>query len=125
MQKIVLIFAATSALVANGLGAFGTHALKSKLAVNLMTAYQTGVQYQFYHSLGLLLIGVLMFHVKNTWINLSCIAIAVGIILFSGSLYILSVTGIKGFGIITPFGGLAFMAGWLFLLISLRKENTF
>ena len=124
MQKLILLFASISALFANGLGAFGAHALKAKLPHNLMITYQTGVQYQFYHSLGLLLIGILMFHVKNIWIALSGASIATGILLFSGSLYVLSITGIKAFGIITPFGGLAFMAGWLLLLVSLIKEKS-
>ena len=125
MQKNIFIFAALSALISNGLGAFGAHALKAKLPLNLMNAYQTGVQYQFYHSLGLLFIGILMFHISNAWIRLSCVTIATGILLFSGSLYILSITGIKEVGIVTPLGGLAFMAGWLFLLVGVIKEKNF
>lgn len=105
------------------LGAFGTHALKTRLSPEMMQVYKTGVEYQFYHALGLLLIGLIGFQVKSKYLNWSGILIGIGIILFSGSLYVLSITGIKIIGAITPFGGLSFVAGWVFLAIGLLKNE--
>ena len=118
MQKLFFIFAGLFGLLGNALGAFGAHALKAKFSPAMLAAYQTGVQYQFYHALALLLVAVLLFHIHNSWLNLSGLAFIAGIILFSGSLYLLSITGIKWIGIITPVGGLSFIIGWLFLIIA-------
>ena len=103
-------------------GAFGAHALKMRLSPEMMQVYKTGVEYQFYHALGLLLIGLTGFHIQSKWLSKSAIFIGIGIILFSGSLYILALTGIKGIGAITPVGGLSFVAGWIFLAIAIRKH---
>jgi uncharacterized membrane protein YgdD (TMEM256/DUF423 family) len=89
----------------------------------MMQVYHTAVEYQFYHALGLLLIGLIGFQVKSKYLNWSGILIGIGIILFSGSLYVLSITGIKIIGAITPFGGLSFVAGWVFLAIGLLKNE--
>lgn len=105
------------------LGAFGAHALKTSLSPEMMQVYKTGVEYQFYHALGLLLIGLIGFQIKSKYLNWSGILIGIGIILFSGSLYVLSITGIKIIGAITPFGGLSFVAGWVFLAIGLLKNE--
>ena len=104
------------------LGAFGAHALKTSLSPEMMQVYKTGVEYQFYHALGLLLIGLIRFQVKSEYIKWSGILIGIGIILFSGSLYILSVSGIKWIGAITPIGGLSFVAGWIFLAVAIRNR---
>lgn len=103
-------------------GAFGAHALKSSLSPEMLEVYKTGVDYQFYHSLGLLLIGLIGFRIESKWINWSGILLIAGIILFSGSLYALSITGIKVLGTITPIGGLAFVAGWICLAIGILKK---
>jgi uncharacterized membrane protein YgdD (TMEM256/DUF423 family) len=98
------------------LGAFGAHALKARLAPEMLTVYQTGVQYHLVHALGLLLIGTMQDHANkhhaSRLLKLAAIFIAVGIVLFSGSLYILAITGVKGVGAITPVGGLCFLVGW-------------
>ncbi len=105
-----------------GLGAFGAHALKEKLETSgLLSTYHTAVQYQFYHTLALLAIGMLMTRYSNPMLNYSSYFMMLGIILFSGSLYTLSFSGIKGLGAITPFGGLAFILGWGCLLIACLK----
>lgn len=104
------------------LGAFGAHALKKILSPEMLAIYKTGVEYQFYHSLGLLLIGLIGFQVKSKYISWSGILITIGIILFSGSLYALSITGIKVLGAITPIGGLAFVSGWICLAIAMLKK---
>lgn len=104
------------------LGAFGAHALKMRLSSEMLEVYKTGVDYQFYHSLGLLLIGLIGFRIESKWINWSGVLLVAGIFLFSGSLYALSITGIKVIGAITPIGGLAFVAGWICLAIGILKK---
>jgi len=104
------------------LGAFGAHALKAILTPEMLASYKTGVEYQFYHALGLLIIGLIGFQVKSKYIQWSGLFITIGIILFSGSLYVLTLSGIKAIGAITPVGGLSFVAGWIFLAIAIIKR---
>jgi len=118
MSKILLILGAVNAFLAVGLGAFGAHGLKGRLSADMMTVYQTAVQYHFYHALGLLLIGVMI----TLWPGTGLLKVAgwvmlAGIILFSGSLYFLSTSGIRWLGAVTPFGGLAFLIAWVMLVI--------
>ena len=116
MGHSFIIIGAICAAVAVMLGAFGAHALKSKLDANMLAVFQTGVEYQFYHALGLLVIGLLLMSPQAPagtktagWLLIA------GIILFSGSLYALTLSGQRVLGMITPFGGLAFILGWLWL----------
>ncbi len=104
------------------LGAFGAHALKAKLTDDLMQVYKTGVEYHFYHALGLLLISVLAVQMPSTLINWSVICLTAGIVIFSGSLYVLAITGIRWLGAITPIGGLSFIAGWVLLFLAVWKR---
>ncbi|WP_046214244.1 DUF423 domain-containing protein [Paenibacillus wulumuqiensis] len=119
MQSI-LVIGSIMMFLAVALGAFGAHALKAKLSPDMMKIYETGIQYHIAHSLGMLIIGAL----SPNFLNGQSLAIAagwclfVGIILFSGSLYALSLSGIRKLGAITPLGGLLFLAGWVLLLIS-------
>lgn len=120
-QKILLagaIFMALGVL----LGAFGAHALKTSLSPEMLAVYKTGVEYQYYHALGLLLIGVIGFQIRSNYLRWSGLLMVFGIILFSGSLYVLSLTGIKAIGAITPVGGLSFVAGWIFLAVALWRR---
>lgn len=99
------------------LGAFGAHALKTRLAPEMLAVYQTGVQYHLIHAVGLMLVGVMANiqaddHVKSHMLKLAAIFMGVGVVLFSGSLYVLAVTGISILGAITPVGGLCFIAAW-------------
>lgn len=103
-------------------GAFGAHALKTRLSPEMMQVYKTAVEYQFYHALGLLLIGLIGLQTGSKWLRWSGLLIGIGIILFSGSLYLLSFTGIKTIGAITPVGGLSFIAGWIFLFVGILKK---
>ena len=105
------------------LGAFGTHALKARLAENLLTIYQTAVQYHFYHALGLMLTGlmILQFPASN-WLKASGWLMLGGIILFSGSLYLLSITQVRWLGAIAPVGGTAFILAWLMLFIAILRS---
>jgi uncharacterized membrane protein YgdD (TMEM256/DUF423 family) len=122
MNKALMILGAANAFLAVGLGAFGAHGLKPKLSTEMLAVFQTAVQYHFYHALGLLLIGI----VATLWPGSGLLKVAGwamlgGIILFSGSLYILSISGIRWLGAVTPFGGLAFLAAWAMLVIALMR----
>jgi uncharacterized membrane protein YgdD (TMEM256/DUF423 family) len=123
MSKFFIFAGSISAFLAVGLGAFGAHILKSKLPQDMMEIYQTGVQYHIFHSLGLILIGIIAHWISQSpVVNWSGGFILAGIIVFSGSLYILSITGIRTFGAITPIGGVAFLLGWILLAyVSLKS----
>jgi len=108
--------------LAVAIGAFGAHGLKAHLSTEMLQTYKTGVEYHFYHALGLLLIGILSISFPSSLLNWSAILLAIGIILFSGSLYVLAITGIKWLGAITPFGGLSFIAGWVLLFVAVLKK---
>ncbi|MEE4314691.1 MAG: DUF423 domain-containing protein [Desulfofustis sp.] len=119
MMKIFVVLGSLSALLGVGLGAFGAHGLKARVTPEMLAVWQTGVLYHLVHALGLLLIGVLCHLMPEaaTARNAGW-AILLGSVLFSGSLYLLVLTGIKPLGMITPFGGIAFLLGWLLLGIA-------
>lgn len=111
-------------LLAVALGAFGAHGLEGKIEERLLAAYETGVQYHIAHSLGLILIGVLSQRAgASKWLSRSVWLLAAGIVLFSGSLYVMALTGISKLGIITPFGGVAFLAGWACLAAAKVRQD--
>lgn len=108
-------------LVGVALGAFGAHGLKDVLSLEGKQTYQTAVLYHLIHGLGLLAVGWLAtLKPTDSLVRTAGWAFVIGVLLFSGSLYLLSVTGAKKLGIITPFGGLAFLVGWLCLAFSMR-----
>jgi uncharacterized membrane protein YgdD (TMEM256/DUF423 family) len=112
--RAALVSGCVSAALAVIAGAFGAHALRDALAPQLMGAYQTAVEYHFLHSLGLVLLGlVIESRPDHAWLRRAAVLMLVGIVLFSGSLYLLALTGLRGFGLITPFGGAAFIFAWL------------
>lgn len=118
MERIFIILAAAIAGLGVALGAFGAHALRDRLAADMLTIFETGVRYQMYHALALF--GVAL--AAQRWPASSLPALAgwlfvAGIVIFSGSLYILAATGIRWWGAVTPIGGVAFLAGWFCLLI--------
>ncbi|PTB84678.1 DUF423 domain-containing protein [Pseudidiomarina aestuarii] len=105
------------------LGAFGSHGLKNRLSADMLAVYQTGVEYQIYHALGLLLVAALMVPYPNaTGLRTGGWILLAGIILFSGSLYLLALTGWRFFGPITPVGGVCFIVGWLWIFWAMLKE---
>ncbi len=108
-----IITGAVMAGIAILLGAFGAHGLKNKITADYLIVFDTGVKYHFYHSLGLIIIGMLAFHFPSEPLNIPSIFFVAGICLFSGSLYVLSITGLKWVGAITPVGGLSFIIGWI------------
>lgn len=122
MNKYIIIIGALLLALAIIIGAFGSHALKSRIAPEMMLVYKTGVEYHFYHALGILLIGILSFHIQSCLLNWAAVLLMIGILLFSGSLYVLAITGIKWFGAITPFGGISFIIGWVLLALSVWKK---
>ncbi len=103
------------------LGAFGAHGLKAHLRPEAQDIYQTGVFYHLIHALALLAVGTLtILKPSESLVRQAGGAFVIGIILFSGSLYLLAVTGLKKLGMITPLGGLAFLIGWLFLVLATK-----
>ena len=117
--------AAFALATAVGIGAFGAHGLKDHLDAYSMGVYEKGVIYHFIHALGLLSIGVLM-QMKALRQNLAGWAawlLLSGILLFSGSLYVLAITGNRMWGAVTPLGGVAFIAGWILLALSALREQ--
>lgn len=119
MAKLFLMLASVSALLAVAFGAFGAHALKNRLVATAMATFETASQYHFYHSLALLAVGVIaLLQPQTVMLRASGWLFFVGIVIFSGSLYVLSLSGIRWLGAITPIGGLAFMGGWLCLAIA-------
>jgi len=122
MHKLFLQFAAISGILAVTLGAFGAHALKERLTESgYLSTFETAVSYQFYHTLALLGIGILAIKYPSSLIQWAGNSMMFGIIVFSGSLLLLCFTGIKWLGAITPLGGVAFIAGWGLLFISVLK----
>ena len=114
--KIFLTLGAVNAFLCVALGAFGAHGLKQTLSADMLAVYQTGVQYHFYHALGLIAVGPMLFQFPaSRWVALSGWLMFAGIVLFSVSLYVLSLTGIRELGVITPFGGLSFLIAWAML----------
>lgn len=119
MERLLLVAGAISAAISVAAGAFGAHALKARLPPDLLAVFHTGAQYQMYHALGLLAAAWAYARAPGGaaaaaagWLFI------LGTVLFSGSLYALALTGVRALGAITPFGGVAFIAGWLALAVS-------
>ena len=125
MLKTWLIIGALSMALAVGLGAFGAHGLKSRLTPDLLAIWHTGVDYHFYHALGLLLVAVSMgFFPEATGLRWAAGLMLAGMLVFSGSLYVLALTGLRWLGAITPLGGLSLIAAWLVMAWSLWKASA-
>lgn len=111
--RIALTLAAVLLFLAVALGAFGAHALKARLTPDLQAVWQTAVQYHAWHALALLATGVLLAARPDARVGLAAWLFVAGIVVFSGSLYAMALTGARGLGAVTPLGGVAFLAGWL------------
>ncbi|HJV46161.1 MAG TPA: DUF423 domain-containing protein [Bacillota bacterium] len=121
-MKLFIILGSINAFLSVALGAFGAHGLKDKLSNEMMAVYHTGVQYHMYHALGLFVIGLLAGKIGDEGqIRAAGWFMQIGIILFSGSLYALSTSGVRSLGIVTPFGGVAFLVGWFLLGVAAWK----
>ncbi len=128
MHRFFLIIGSILGALSVALGAFGAHSLKKIVSPEAVSTFETGVRYQFYHTFALLLIAVLYEKFSNKWLVWAGNSFIIGIILFCGSLYILTLlnatnnVGLRKIGIITPFGGLFFIAGWLFLMWGVSRK---
>ncbi|MEX2461665.1 MAG: DUF423 domain-containing protein [Paenibacillaceae bacterium] len=124
MFKKFLMLGSINAFLAVSLGAFGAHVLKERLTTDMLAVFQTGVQYQMYHAFALILVALLTKQFSDSAsVGRSGWLFLIGIILFSGSLYALSLSGIKILGAITPLGGIAFLAGWFLLVWEACKKS--
>ena len=114
--RITLVVACLAMFLAVALGAFGAHALKSRLSGEAAGVWQTAVQYHAWHALALFGLGLLMLHwPERLGLGFTAWMFVAGIVLFSGSLYALALTGVRGLGAVTPIGGIAFLVGWAVL----------
>ena len=114
--RVAILCAAVAGLLGVGFGAFGAHGLRERLSPELMAVWRTAVEYQFWHALALLAVGVLMIVRPLPGLSTAAWAFVVGLVLFSGSLYLLALSGQRWLGVVTPFGGLAFLIGWAALI---------
>ena len=129
MHKRFLSLGALLGMIAVSLGAFGAHGLKQIVSPGDVSVFQTGVQYQMYHTLALMLVGIVYDRLPSKWLVLAGYLFSLGVLFFSGSLYL--ITALKAseravpaaVGILTPLGGLLFIAGWLCFLFGLFKRN--
>lgn len=121
--KLFLSLGSISGFLAVMIGAFGAHGLKDKMTEEMMAIYKTGVEYHFYHTLALLIVGVIALHCKSALLTASGWSMVAGILIFSGSLYVLPMTGITKLGAITPIGGLVFIIGWILLAVAVLTSR--
>lgn len=127
MHKRFLTWGALLAGLAVALGAFGAHGLKKLVPPETVATFETGVKYQMYHALALLLAGLIAERLASVWLKRAAWCFLIGILLFSGSLYLLTAlkatdsVGLGGLGIITPIGGVFFIAGWVCLVVGVRS----
>ncbi|QBG48203.1 DUF423 domain-containing protein [Verrucomicrobia bacterium S94] len=121
--RLFLSLGAISGAFGVMLGAFGAHGLQHKLSAKMMATWQTGVEYQFYHTFALLVVGLLALKFQSGVLTAGGWSFLAGIIIFSGSLYTLSLSGITRLGAITPIGGLFFIAGWILLACAVLKGD--
>ena len=123
-QRKTLLLAGASGCVAVMLGAFGAHGLKEMLTTTgRIDTYELAVQYQFYHTMASLLAGILMGQFDSRFLRYSSLCFFIGILFFSGSLYLFAFTG-KMIGVITPIGGVFFILGWIFLIVGIYKNKA-
>lgn len=119
MDRTFIFIGAFMGFVGVGLGAFGAHGLRGRLSPEMLTVFETGVRYHLYHALAILVTGAAMARFDGgRAITAAGWCFTAGIFIFSGSLYALALTGVTMLGAITPIGGLAFLAGWLFLAVA-------
>lgn len=129
MHKGLLKTAAVLGILSVALGAFAAHTLKNYISNNAIATFETGVRYQFYHVFAILIVAILYKDFKDSGIKTAAWLFLAGILLFSGSLYVLSIMqgmvqpGFKWIGAITPFGGLCFIAGWIWIFVAVWRKK--
>ncbi len=123
MERLFFIVAGLSGAIAVMLGAFGAHALRDRLTPDLLDTFKTGVSYQMYHALALVAVALALSRLPgSTLLGIAGWLFIAGTVLFSGSLYILAAAGARWLGAITPFGGIAFIAGWFCLVLAFLRS---
>lgn len=121
--KLLLAVGGANAAMVVILGAFGAHALKARLTPEMLAVYHTAIQYHLFHTLGLLVIGLLLlWFPASVYLKWAAWLMLAGILLFSGSLYLLSISGVRWLGAITPLGGVAFIIAWLLFCLGVLKS---
>jgi uncharacterized membrane protein YgdD (TMEM256/DUF423 family) len=124
MQRKWMMLGAVLTMLSVAIGAFGAHMLKEKIGADAIAVYETGVQYHMIHAIALLIIGLTAGQLgPSTKLKWAARLLFIGIIIFSGSLYVLSISGVKILGAITPIGGVAFIVGWLLLAIDVWQRG--
>jgi uncharacterized membrane protein YgdD (TMEM256/DUF423 family) len=123
-MRVWIVLGALNALLSVAAGAFGAHALKARLPTDLLTIFETGARYHMYHALGLIAVGLVAQTRPSPLLSGAGGAMLVGILLFSGSLYALALTGVRALGAITPLGGLGFLAGWALLALAVWRTGV-
>jgi len=118
MSSIWFGIGAVAAAIGVGLGAFGAHGLKARVSAEMLAVFETAVRYHLIHALGLLAVGWAAGRWPGSWTQAAGILMVTGILLFSGSLYLMTLTGVRWLGAITPLGGLAFIAAWVSLALA-------
>ena len=119
---IWIIIGSALAALAVAIGAFGAHGLKSRVSADDLVIFETGVRYQMNHSLALILLGLIGVNFQSNIVQLPAILFLAGIIIFSGTLYLIPLTGLRWFGAITPIGGTALILGWIVLIFNLIRS---
>lgn len=119
--QLALLAGSLYGLIGVLLGAFGAHAMRDRLSPEMLRVWETAVQYQFWHALALLAVGLLAARLAGAWLNAAGVTFALGVLIFSGSLYALALTGVRVLGAVTPFGGLLLIAGWLCLAVAVWR----
>ena len=123
MQKIILLTASVFGALSVMIGAFGAHALRSSLeAQGRLDTFETAVKYQFYHTLALLAIGLLLYKLNDKLLGYAGYSMIGGVVIFSGSLYVLCLTGMRWLGAVTPIGGLLMIVGWALLFWAVARS---
>lgn len=123
-QRTTLMAGVVFAGLGVAIGAFGAHALRPILEEHARTeTFELAVRYQFYHAFAMLFTGMLMFHFPSRQLGWAALCFTSGIVIFSGSLYTLSLTGVRALGAVTPIGGILFIAGWLLLFVGINKKR--
>ena len=122
-MRLWIVLGAANAFLSVAAGAFGAHALKARLSPELLTIFETGARYHMYHALGLIAVGLVAQARPSPLLPASGWAMLAGIVLFSGSLYALALSGVRALGAITPLGGLGFLVGWVLLALGAWRDG--
>jgi uncharacterized membrane protein YgdD (TMEM256/DUF423 family) len=118
MDRTFLLVGALAAFIGVALGAFGAHGLRNRLSPEMLAVFETGVRYQMYHALAILVVALAVARLDGWLVRAAGWLFTGGIVLFSGSLYVLALSGVTALGAVTPLGGLAFLGGWACLALA-------